>query len=319
MLRQISVRDFQSLKKVDIEVGRFTVISGPSNSGKSALLRAVRMVAENIDRPAVVVRHGATKTAAGLTFIDGQVAAIRGKSKSEYILGADHYPKAGREVPSAVDEFLKFAEVEGENLSFSFQFDRPFLLADPATQVAKVFGDLTNVTVLFAAVREANRRRLTTAQRLKTRRADLALIVDRAKEFEGVAERAERLKQAREEFDMALRIAKDIGSITAQVRVMKAARSAIAEIVRTTPEVPDAVGETLTKRYTTEVEMLDRLISDAKRWRDAIPAIERDMARLDSDIAQLDAQYHDTLVDAGTCPVCGQEVREGTLAASGSD
>ena len=49
-LETLEISNFQSVEKADIQLGGFTVIVGPSNSGKSALLRALRAVV----RPPVV-------------------------------------------------------------------------------------------------------------------------------------------------------------------------------------------------------------------------------------------------------------------------
>ena len=47
MLERLEVKDYQSLADIDIPLGRFTVIVGPSGNGKSALIRALRALWEN--------------------------------------------------------------------------------------------------------------------------------------------------------------------------------------------------------------------------------------------------------------------------------
>jgi DNA repair protein SbcC/Rad50 len=317
MLRRVSVRDFQSLKRVDLDIGGFTVISGPSNSGKSAFMRAVRMVAENVDSPSTIVRHGAKRAAAGLVFIDGSVALVRGKAKSEYTFGEETYPKAGKDVPDAVAEFLRFAEVEGESLSFAFQFDRPFLLDDPATQVAKVFGDLTNVTVLFAAVREANRRRLENGSRLKVRRQQLEELRLRAKEYVGVADRARKVSSLRETFARLIVSGREFARFRTELEVVKTAAAAI-EGLEVLPPLPEPRGDMLQGQYDNEIARM-RVLMD-KVWQSETVERQENQAikQLDQKIAVLDARYHRTLTESGTCPLCGQKVEEGIEVGAGS-
>lgn len=315
-MRRVGVRDFQSLRAVTLAVGKFTVISGPSNSGKSALLRAIRTVAENVDSPVAIVRHGAKNAATVLEFDEGKVAIVRGRSRAEYVLGEERYPKSGKAVPAEVEEFLRFAEVEGERLSFAFQFDRPFLLDDPATQVAKVFGDLTNVTVLFAAVREANRRRLDVVQRLKTRTADLENIRARAEAYADVGERAKKVEAVRIAYDQLVIAARAIDLLRVQTRVLKSAEQAIAAIEEVS--IPEPVADQLSARYGAEVVRMRSLVEVVWQQDLEIPKLEQEVVRLTELVASYDEAYHRTLTEAGTCPLCGQEVTEEAKVVTGS-
>ena len=47
MAVKVQVKNFQSLKDVELEIEGFTALSGPNNSGKSALMRAIRGVFQN--------------------------------------------------------------------------------------------------------------------------------------------------------------------------------------------------------------------------------------------------------------------------------
>ncbi len=308
VLSRIEIRDFQSLYSVELELGRFTVIIGPSNSGKSALLRAIRMVTANVDSPTGVVRHGAKSTSVLLTFEDGRVAIARGKARSEYQLGDEVYPKAGKTVPEAVEEFLRFAEVEGERLSFASQFDRPFLLSEPSTQVAKVFGDLTNVTVLYAAVREAVRRKLEVAGKLRTRRADLEASYVRAEEFLDVPAKARKIRSLRENFEQVAATGNEFERFRSHLNIVKIADQAIADLESKVVEVPDVNIGALDSRLA-ELTASHRQLAAVRRYDAEIPEIERSIEALSEMIERWDGEYHRTLTEAGTCPMCGQEVQ----------
>src|SRR5688572_7680246 len=56
----LTVTDFQSLGRVEVEVSGLTVLVGPSNRGKSALIRALEAVLFNKPGDAFV-RHGKKK------------------------------------------------------------------------------------------------------------------------------------------------------------------------------------------------------------------------------------------------------------------
>src|SRR5574341_1202033 len=69
MLRRIVAKDFQSLSDVDIDLGQLTVITGRSNSGKSAVIRAVAAAVFNRTGQGFI-RRGADKAQVRLQFDD---------------------------------------------------------------------------------------------------------------------------------------------------------------------------------------------------------------------------------------------------------
>ncbi len=164
MIERIQIRDFQSIESLDIECGPITVIHGESDTGKSAVVRALYGLAYNT-YPKGHVREGAQDSEVGVT-IDGVTVRARKGASNQYemddvgteMLGWD---KVGTEVPPAVQEVLGWPVLELDDgskftPSFGLQFDAPFLLTDSPSKRAKLLGTLTNVATLYAAVKEAN-------------------------------------------------------------------------------------------------------------------------------------------------------------------
>lgn len=172
MIENISVQDFQSIESGKVDLGKFTVFTGPSSSGKSAFLRALHGLTRNSFNPSQV-RLGQSVTTVSATVDGRKVEAIRGKSKSTYKLDDEEYTKAGRAVPEDVEAVLSMPLVADLESSFATQFDKPYLIADPGSTGAKVLGTLTNVSVLHDGMREANRRKLSINAEIKVRKADL--------------------------------------------------------------------------------------------------------------------------------------------------
>lgn len=169
MFRSVTLTDFQSHESSHLPLGPFTVIVGSSSSGKSAVVRALRLVAENA-RGTTYVRQGAKSSRVALELSGSEpvldsstvVTVERGKSVSAYELrmpGAHGEPviftKCASNVPDAVSAALELGE---SKLWIAGQFDRPYLLDETGAEVARVLGKLTNVNMIYAAVRESNRR-----------------------------------------------------------------------------------------------------------------------------------------------------------------
>ena len=108
MAVKIKIKDYQSIKDAEIEVDGFTVVTGPNNSGKSALMRAVSGLFRNaaLEEEGSVVRHGEDKFRVEMDFgAEGKVAWEKGpKIKPTYeVDGTTLHP--GRDVPDEIKKF----------------------------------------------------------------------------------------------------------------------------------------------------------------------------------------------------------------------
>lgn len=194
MIREIEVGNFQSLRKVKVQLGKFTVVTGPTGIGKSAFIRAVRALAFNVRGTSAVSRGEKTLMVSACgdeiehTGMDDDFwrATLHRGGRDSYALevalppsqdaGGDFsqvktFTKLAGKVPDQVTAQLRLTD-----LNFAGQFDRPYLLDATGSEVARVLGKLTNVTLLYKAAQEANRRRMSSAAQLKTRQSDLAAL-----------------------------------------------------------------------------------------------------------------------------------------------
>lgn len=307
MLTEVHVRDFQSLRRVELALGKFTVVMGPSNVGKTAVLRAIRMVAQNVSAPKIVVAHGARSAQATLLFEDGKVSAKRGTSLSVYTLDGDSYPKSGQAVPEDVANFLRFVEVEGETLNFAFQHDLPFLLDATSTTTAKVFGDLTNVNRILDAVREAARRRREVQSVLKVRRGDVESLKAKAEAFRGIPAQQKAVEAAWQAYRQASEVQAHHERVEAQVSVVEAADQVLGEL-EAAPALPVIDTEGLESRVDRALRLAN-LIRTAVDTSTEEGEAQSDIGAIEDQISTLDTEYHNTLKEAGECPVCGQPIK----------
>jgi DNA repair protein SbcC/Rad50 len=306
VLSEVHVRDFQSLRRVELALGNFTVVMGPSNVGKTAVLRAIRMVAQNVSAPKIVVAHGARAAQATLLFDDGKVSARRGPLISLYTLDGDAYPKSGQAVPDDVAKFLRFVQVEGETLNFAFQHDLPFLLDVSSGVAAKVFGDLTNVNRILDAAREAVRRKREVTSVLKVRRSDVESLKEKAQEFLGIPAQHKAAAAAREAYQRAAAAQDRHDRAVALVGVVEAADRAL-DALETVPVPVLELGH-----LDDEVNRLMRLATLIRTVVDTSAdesEAQIDIGAIENQLASLDAEYHETLKGAGQCPVCGAKIK----------
>lgn len=164
MIRSVHVRGFQSLDDVQLDLGRLTVISGPSGSGKSALVRAFRAALANT-RGTFFVRDGAFSAQVSLTLLEGVGATVdpipwtleyakrvSGKSGSTvYTISGEEHTAVGS---GPVEAVLEETRIEPD-LQVVDQFAPPYLLSATPSEAARSLGALTRSDVIQAAVAKA--------------------------------------------------------------------------------------------------------------------------------------------------------------------
>lgn len=311
VLTSVEIENFQSLKRVSVRLGRFTVVTGATGSGKSGLLRALALLAFNTRGAGSSVTRGEKSCKVGTGSMDEAWAVgiergvARGKDCYRRVLaeGAERqvetYTKLGGDVPEAVSAVLALSD-----LNFAGQFDRPFLLDSSGGEVARTLGKLTNVTLLFNAARECNRRRLEVAGDLKHAERRLADLAEQAQRFAGMRER----RAAAEEAEEGLERVHDLTARAARLRVLSArlgTAQAALEAASPPPAPDGAALEELAHRLVWARDLHDRLAGGIAAAREATRRVQ-DAA--DAERAAHD-RLHEVLVAAGQCPTCGQEVR----------
>lgn len=315
MINRVAISNWQSLRAVDLSLGRFTVIVGASNSGKTALIRALRAAANNTRRRGNITRGAKTATIAVHT--DAAVVILeRTETSSTYsVAGAAGdtvtdggarltFTKLAGGVPEQVSAALGIPPAAaGQSLHIAGQFDPPFLVDESGAAVARTLGDLTNVTTLFEAVREANRRRNALAGTLKTRQADLDATRAAARTFATLPAQLTAVEVAEQAAAGAQRLAERIG------RLRRAADSLqVAETVLTRAAVPAVPADDALLAAAARRARFLTLLRELRSATTSATAATAAVDQADADVAALHDELHAALAAAGTCPTCGQHV-----------
>jgi DNA repair ATPase RecN len=157
-MNRIEIKDYQGIERAAIELAAgVTVLAGPSDSGKSSIVRALRDWAYNSIGDGHVQ---AGKDAASVT-VDG-ITWEKGKKVNRYTLAdGTVYDKVGRgQVPDDVQGLTGIREISyGEGISCRLnvagQFDPEFAVGFKGSDNAKIIGSISRLEQVFNAIREA--------------------------------------------------------------------------------------------------------------------------------------------------------------------
>lgn len=146
MIKTITLQNFQSHKSTHLELSPgVNIIIGPSDSGKTAIIRALRWVIFNRPQGDSFRSHWGGKTEVSITLeapgidIDPEITRIKDKV-DEYIMNGMSFKAMRSDIPKEIQEVLNMNEV-----NIQLQLDSPFLLSETPGAVAQHFNKVAKL------------------------------------------------------------------------------------------------------------------------------------------------------------------------------
>ncbi len=174
MIKSLSLENFMSHRatRIDLAPG-VTVITGPNNVGKSAVVEAVRSLVHNPSQK-FSIRHGARQAVVRLELDSGEIIEwVRTDKTAYYRLfrpqesDPEEYRKIGLTVPKDIQTLLRLGRVETEggdiDIHIGNQREPIFLLNSPGSQAAGFFAASSEAEYLLR-MRQALKRQVDYAK-----------------------------------------------------------------------------------------------------------------------------------------------------------
>ena len=307
MIERVHIKGFQSLADVELPLGIFTVIQGRSNSGKSAVIRALRAVVTNAGNlrgtNGSFIHQGSKQCEVTVQRKDGTLVWTKSPNKTTYDLNGKAFT-TGVDVPEEVAAFLRLGDIALDadnrvNVNFqggargTGQFEPPFLVVDRAgSYLAKVFSLLTAANTLYAAQAIAKKQSRASTSKLKTLRevheAETARLATLNAEYRPVLEASQRAGSLQEALTAALTERDRLAQIQQELTRVD------AELALVNQELARADVD-----LTARVHNLDTQLGQLKAyqaWHEAFTAVDAELAALDAEgVAPLPASVHEQL------------------------
>jgi DNA repair ATPase RecN len=312
MIHSISCKNFQSLQDVEIELGKFTVIVGASSSGKSALIRAIEAIASNSLNSDNIMQG--TKHASVAVTTDTATVTIErsvGGSSVYKITQAgskeSSYTKLNRQVPSEVTEVLGItpSSKEVKSISFASQHDAPYLLTESSSNAARILGELTNVSTIFAAVSKATKKAKASSALLNLRKKDQEAIMAQIVEYRDIKSQATAMAEVETIWEELSDINAQQMNLASSVDRAQAASDALSK-VKIIPE-PPSMSELVAVQK--ELNSFKATLKSAILATKKVQNLSEQISECNQTVLDTENELHKLLADIGHCPLCHQEVK----------
>jgi DNA repair exonuclease SbcCD nuclease subunit/tetratricopeptide (TPR) repeat protein len=306
-IAKVELENFQSHEHTIVEFGEgLNAIIGPSDSGKSSIIRALRWVLYNEPKGADFIRHGANTCRVRVTFDNGEfIERIRTvKHAGKYIIG-----KLVQTVGSSQAPYLQLFEYEGfgsqvpievmnvsqmpksnlgrgdsQTLNFRYQLDPPFLIGESPATGAAVIGRLTNVHLVDTAVKQIGQEIARTNAELKHLRQSLKETEDQLAGFTGLKELEQTLKKLDQQYtvlELASERADQLKDLEREITQAERAIDRYSEFIESFENLDAAMKlmEQLEDLREQHEELVD-LHNEITRYEHVITRIESKLAQL---------------------------------------
>lgn len=272
-LQRLIVENFQSHRHTEVNFSPgLNVIVGPSDHGKSALVRALRWLFFNEPKGADFIRAGARTCCVTVEMDDGtRITRLRTTGgRNRYLLkrpGEEErvFEGFGNEIPPEIAEAsgMRKVVIDDRNrveLNFSGQLEGPFLLAENGAVRAKVIGQLGGVHILDWAQKST----VTDLRRLRDEESRLSASIRDLEE--GL--------RAYEHLPLLEKRIKELESLIGEIEGISSRIEALAEIAEQWREVECAL-----ESVSRILELLSA-VDGAEKEIQKLEALEREHAAL---------------------------------------
>lgn len=338
MLERLILESFQRHRRLDVKLGPVTTFVGPSQRGKSSVLRALRWVGLNQPFGARFATWDEEAVSAALK-VDGRWVARKWNPKENcYELdGVPYFSLRSPAVPETISTVLNL-----DPLNFQLQFDPPFWLFETAGEVSRRLNEVVNLGEIDAAHAEAAAavKRSKAAVELGTER--LAAAEAKAAELAWVAAAEEAFAEVETLHAAAAdatAVVSDLFNLIADVRELGQKADAInmavvqgEGLMDMTSELMMSMAQTVVLRdiltdLRTAEQTLDRTKGLDKAWKELsvlrtegdraaedrrqLEELVTELSQAEEQICQSDAVVESALdelrrLTKGRCPACLQ-------------
>ena len=292
MLTKLYIKNFRKNKRLSVLLDKVTIFRGPSGSGKSSLIGALKWLALNQPAGQGFVHWGSSFSKVKVWIDKQTVTRKRSRTKNIYLLNNSPFVAFGQGVPDPVRKCLNMT-----GLNFQRQHDGPFWFQNTAGEVSRRLNAIINLEMIDTTLsnldkmyRETKIRRNDTKERLEQARA----IQTRLRYVRALCGRLEALETKANAYQKEQLQAKRLQNLLMDLEKHKRAAA------RRIPSI-----DTLIKEYECwkhQASHNDKL----RKWICLAEDYERQYVKKGEELQKYEQQLRRAL--GKTCPLCGSSI-----------
>ena len=188
MIKSLTIKNFQSHKNSQLDFSDgINVITGSSNCGKTAIIRALNFVITN--RPqglAFKSSFADKKETCKVSLVINNQEIIREKNTSinQYQVGGSLFDTIGNDVPSEISSAINMSDI-----NISTQFEKHFLLMDSPGEVGRTINKIVKLDNIDALISNITSKVNSINKELEIKKKDLDklyLDLEKFKDFDSI-------------------------------------------------------------------------------------------------------------------------------------
>jgi exonuclease SbcC len=297
MINKLTMTNFQAHENTTIEFQPgVNVIVGPSDRGKSSIIRALQLIFFNRPGGDAFIRHGAKQCHVEVDLAGGNtISRTRSSVKNEYAVNGAVLKAPGREVPKEVSDVYPIQEI-----NFQGQHDSPFMLSESAGEVGRMLNKMVDLTSIDRSLSYLNGKKRDLSQKIES-------VRDNIKESE-----AERVRYAPvTEMQKDMITIKEIGGrLNIIASTEEKADSCIESCCKLTAELKKMPDPNEVARFMSTIETTLTAWKGADQHADELHTQIRTITGDETDIAELKVIEDSTRerikeLMGDQCPLCG--------------
>lgn len=299
MLNNLLIKNFQSHENTVLKFHEgVNVIVGETDSGKSAIVRALRLLINNRPSGDEFVSTG-KKDCLIKAKVDDSIVRRKKGQENIYQIGKKKYKAFGQSVPEEVSELLNISDVNMQN-----QLDSPFLLSESSAEVARYFNKIVKLDVIDRSLKNISQRIRSDRHKLSDEKLKKSELSKSIKEYDWVVDASDKIRKleiTEKSITKTSKQIRDIENLIEEIDQIELEKKELSKLLKAKPEIEQLIK--LHKEIEKDKEHCELLAGLVEEF-DHYHFIQ---AKKIEELKKLRKQFSELMPDV--CPLCEQEVR----------